>query len=806
MVQIGNPGRERIVCWTLLALALLVLLQAAVSVHRQIGQPYPGFGVMDNLLVAVGGIETGPLRPFDVVRAMNGQVVTSGQQIQDEVRRQPPGTVFHYIVLRGRSLVEADIASEVRTAQDFHRFMVEGFFSALLFLLLGAGVLYLKPGGPDTRLFLAFCLIWLCITALYRDAHCTYRFSPLFLVAFAFSPATYIHLAMTFPQRRAIAARYPRLAWLPYTVSALFAVPLLGWLPLSPDWLVLVPTVSLLYWGGALLVLIVSLLRTSLRGATPLVRQRARVLMTGFAAGQLVPVLATASEATFHVKVPYLNALWRLNFLFPLAVSYAMVRYNLFDLRAVIRMGTIYGAVTGLMLAAYAGAIAVVSVLFTSLDVASSRMIPAAVVALAVVLFLNPVYLRIQSVVDRLFFRQRLDIQRSVERLADSMTTVLDLTRIVRLIARTVDESFHPSRHALLLLDEAARSYRALAQNGRGPEVLADSSLPHCLARQRTPLTRERHEEDPELADCRAGCVPQMVGLGADLVVPVLFQDRISAFFALGPKRSGAAYTTEDLRLLRFVANQSAVALENAKAYSALETANADLRDAIRRVELLESIRASLVKFVPATVQRLIEEAPEAPVFDKREADVSVLFVDIAGYTRLSARLDPERVNRLVERYFGAFLDEILHHGGDVNETVGDGLMVIFQDPDPACHAGAAVRTALGILERSRQIGQEMAGDIEPIVLHVGVNSGVAAVGATKIEGTVGARWTYTASGQVTNVAARLAALGQGDTVIIGPETRSRLAGDFQCEDMGEHRLKNVDGTVRVYQLATVSP
>jgi class 3 adenylate cyclase len=73
-----------------------------------------------------------------------------------------------------------------------------------------------------------------------------------------------------------------------------------------------------------------------------------------------------------------------------------------------------------------------------------------------------------------------------------------------------------------------------------------------------------------------------------------------------------------------------------------------------------------------------------------------VLFVDIVGYSRLSDRLDAARLNQLVERYFGAFLDEILGQGGDVNETAGDGLMVIFQDPDPRRHAVAAALAGLG--------------------------------------------------------------------------------------------------------------
>jgi class 3 adenylate cyclase len=85
--------------------------------------------------------------------------------------------------------------------------------------------------------------------------------------------------------------------------------------------------------------------------------------------------------------------------------------------------------------------------------------------------------------------------------------------------------------------------------------------------------------------------------------------------------------------------------------------------------------------------------------------------------------------------------------------------------------------------------------------VHVGVNSGLAAVGATRIEGTAGTRWTYTASGPVTNVAARLAALGEGDTVMLGPATRERLGPDLAAEDLGEHTLRNIDEPVRVFRL-----
>lgn len=201
------------------------------------------------------------------------------------------------------------------------------------------------------------------------------------------------------------------------------------------------------------------------------------------------------------------------------------------------------------------------------------------------------------------------------------------------------------------------------------------------------------------------------------------------------------------------------------------------------------------------TVQDLIEQSLEAPSLDKCEADVSVLFAGMTGYTRLSAQMALDQVSQLVERYFGAFLDEILRHGGDVNETAGDGLMVIFQDPDPGRHARAAALTALGIQWRSREINEQLRGQFEPITMRVGINSGVAAVGATKIEGIAGTRWTYTASGPTTNVAARLAALSEGGAVILSEETKRRLGDEFDMEDLGPQLLKNVPHPVRAYRL-----
>jgi DNA-binding response OmpR family regulator len=106
-----------------------------------------------------------------------------------------------------------------------------------------------------------------------------------------------------------------------------------------------------------------------------------------------------------------------------------------------------------------------------------------------------------------------------------------------------------------------------------------------------------------------------------------------------------------------------------------------------RKIHELRHVKDHFAKYMPEVVKRLVAANPEAPELAKRKQDVSVLFLDISGYARLSAQLPPDMLNRLVERYFSTFLDRIHEAGGDINETAGDGFMAIFHDVDGCAHA-----------------------------------------------------------------------------------------------------------------------
>lgn len=216
-------------------------------------------------------------------------------------------------------------------------------------------------------------------------------------------------------------------------------------------------------------------------------------------------------------------------------------------------------------------------------------------------------------------------------------------------------------------------------------------------------------------------------------------------------------------------------------------------------IDELRRVSDHLAKFVPDAVKRLIEANPASPELQKREQDVSILFVDISGYSRLSEMIAPEVLNMLVERYFSTFLDRIHDYDGEVSETSGDGLMAIFPGGDPDKHAVKAIDTALALLDANEALNAE--NTVQPLAIHIGVNSGPALMGPTRYQGRRGVRWIFTADGPVINLAARLAGIAKEGEIIAGAETIRRLADRYPLRQLGRERLKNIADPIEIIRV-----
>lgn len=237
------------------------------------------------------------------------------------------------------------------------------------------------------------------------------------------------------------------------------------------------------------------------------------------------------------------------------------------------------------------------------------------------------------------------------------------------------------------------------------------------------------------------------------------------------------------------------------ESYQALEVRNRELTKALERVTFLESIKRGLDRFVPDTVRRAIEANPDAPDLQKAPKDVTVLFLDIQGYTRLSEELPPEQLSELIERYFSLFLSDIKREGGDINETAGDGLMILFQDGPGEDHAASAVRTAQAIRDKTAEANRQDGLAHRPIAVNIGISSGECDVGSTRFQSLAGERWTFTATGPVTNLAARLRDHATDGQILLSAETARHVADRFQLRRLTPVTLKNITAPVELWEL-----
>jgi DNA-binding response OmpR family regulator len=232
-----------------------------------------------------------------------------------------------------------------------------------------------------------------------------------------------------------------------------------------------------------------------------------------------------------------------------------------------------------------------------------------------------------------------------------------------------------------------------------------------------------------------------------------------------------------------------------------LEQTRLELANAQKRIEMLEMAKNQLSKFVPISVRKMADSNQEEFELQKMEADATVLFLDIGGYSCMCESLNDEKVNFLIEKYFSEYLDDVRKGNGEINETAGDGLMIIFQSEDKEDHARTAVSTAIAIYYKTLKVNSELRGKFEPTMVNIGINSGRVFLGATRFEGMSAARWTYTASGLTTVLAARIAGLADGGKILLGPETVKRVQTDFLIKPFGEHHLKNISQPISIHRL-----
>ena len=281
-----------------------------------------------------------------------------------------------------------------------------------------------------------------------------------------------------------------------------------------------------------------------------------------------------------------------------------------------------------------------------------------------------------------------------------------------------------------------------------------------------------------------------LVAIGSEYAMPVFVNDKVLGVISvvIQPLTN---YTRRDFFLIRDFADMLGNIILNSKRQWEITQ---------EKIHISKKL-SDISPFVPGTVRQMIDSDPDLLSKKKVRKDVTVLFLDLEGYTSLSSNRPEVEVNAIIEKIFSSFVDPIHRSHGDINETAGDGLMIIFKDHDAKTNAINAVKAAFEIIDRNRAVNESFDPGVDPVEVNIGINSGSALVGMTRFKGLLDTRMTFTATGTVTNIAARLSDHAKSGDIIIGEETKRMVDGMWPVYDLSPVSLKGIKDKVPVFSL-----
>jgi class 3 adenylate cyclase len=200
---------------------------------------------------------------------------------------------------------------------------------------------------------------------------------------------------------------------------------------------------------------------------------------------------------------------------------------------------------------------------------------------------------------------------------------------------------------------------------------------------------------------------------------------------------------------------------------------------------------------------QVISSATASSPPDAERRQLTVMFCDLVDSTRLSSQLDPEEYRDVVRAYQRVCTEVIQRYDGYIAQLLGDGLLVYFGYPQAhEDDAHRAVHTGLGILEAVEALNTRL----EPakgitLAVRLGIHTGLVVVGDMGGAG----RQEQLALGEVPNIAARIQALAEPNTIMISTDTYRLIQGYFECQGLGAQTLRGVSEPVHVYRVLQAS-
>ena len=328
--------------------------------------------------------------------------------------------------------------------------------------------------------------------------------------------------------------------------------------------------------------------------------------------------------------------------------------------------------------------------------------------------------------------------------------------------------------------------HRSTPSSGDQARISISKTIADRVIKDRVSILTSDALVDPRFG---AGDSIRFHGIRSAMCAPLWNKEQVIGIIHVDSPMLTNCFNLNDLDLLTALANYAAVAVERARLNA--------------KIVAEEKKRERLGRFLsPQVTARIIaatSESQSAALGVPEEREVTVLFADIVGFTRMSESMSAPAVALILNDYLSRMTDVIFKYEGTLDKYIGDAIMAVFGAPlDMPDHASRAIKTALEMRERLEEFNTERKEGGPHLRIRIGINSGKAVAGEI---GSINKK-EYTVLGDTVNIASRLeSSVATPMNIVIGEYTQELVKDEFECRSLGAKELKGKEKVVSAYEV-----
>jgi serine phosphatase RsbU (regulator of sigma subunit) len=582
--------------------------------------PYSRRGVEVRAVFPGGPSQVAGIRAGDCVVGIGKRLVNSTSDASAELRKHEIGQTVSYLFHRSPCgsdtrgdlhTVPVRLSSERLGGTTYLYSAALGF----LFFFIGFFVFYRRPEDRAARIFFLLCVLFL-LFFVCRLRPASYWWIDLFVqntgtVSLFLLPAVFLHFFLIFPRPKELTFARPDewtgeppprwkeklqdfLSASPTLFYLLYSIPPIVFLydvmrQLRGDRVAILSGAPLSSWvllGDYLVLGLLALAHSAF--TLPDARERRQAFhvfigtIVGIAPfvlfGIVLPSAFNIEDYVFYGIVPMI--------FIPLTFAYAIVRFQMLNVRVIVRRTFLYAATTAILLGVYAVAVAMANAIFAESRLSASPLFNFGFFLVGISLF-EVLRRKLQTPLDKLFFREKFDYQKALLEMSEAITGELDLGRIADFLTGRVAATMRLDKASVWLRNDEGWLER---RGRRDDRVSPGAEIRRVLRQEGKPAAPDELCERVADDESRRFC-DRVIAEGFHLLVPLIYRERLMGVLALKEKLSGERFDRDDQTLLSTLANQSALAIETATLHDEM-TRQAELR---RDLEIARDIQTSLL-------------------------------------------------------------------------------------------------------------------------------------------------------------------------------------------------------------------